>query len=101
MAGVKGRSGRKPKSYHRQQTEMIIAEGSPKAIRYLMDIAEGKTKPVFLRMEACKYIVNHDIGLPKARAEIFNTDKLSVWTELIGDNRDSESGLDTEKPAES
>ncbi len=98
MAGVKGKSGRKKMSVHRHNTINIITETSPLASAYLKRVVKGEEKANPARIDACKYIINQDLGLPKARAEVFSTKDLSVWTELIGDNGQTEGGTDTEKP---
>ena len=75
MAGKKGRSGRKPKSLLRQQTELKIAETSPYAAQYLASVARGeiaKSDPV--RVDVCKYIINQDLGMPKQKTELTGED---------------------------
>ena len=74
MSGVKGKSGRKPKSYHRQQTTLIIAETSPKAALYLKNVVIGDVKPESAIIDTCKFIINQDIGSPTQKT-ILSGDK--------------------------
>ncbi len=100
MAGKKGRSGRKPKSQNRQNTEMILAETAPHAAGYLRTVVKGllgtyikitykkngdrieevdmpvPADPV--RVDTCKYVVNQDLGMPKQRQEISGTQKIDL-----------------------
>ncbi len=100
MAGKKGRSGRKPKSQNRQNTEMILAETAPHAAGYLRTVAKGElgtyTKITYrkngdrieepnlplpadpIRVDTCKYVVNQDLGMPKQRQEISGTQKIDL-----------------------
>ena len=71
MAGVKGKSGRKPLSTLRRITEQIISETSPKAAQYLRDVATGVAKPPDpARIDTCKFIINQDIGAPTQKIKV-------------------------------
>ncbi len=71
MPGVKGRSGRKPKSTLRRLTQHTIAETSPYAASYLRDVAKGIIdKPDSARIDVCKYMINQDCGMPRQKSEI-------------------------------
>ena len=74
MPGVKGRSGRKSLSTNRQNTQMILAETSPKAAGYLREVSSGITKGDPIRVDVCKYIINQDLGMPKAKTELTGKD---------------------------
>ncbi len=67
--GGKG-SGRKPKSELRKETAQCIAESSPYAAKYLKEVANGTSPANSARIDACKYIINQDIGAPRQRTEI-------------------------------
>lgn len=69
MAG-NANSGRRPKSESRAKTLMTIAETAPKAARMLADYIDGKVKMDNTLIEACKYMINQDCGMPKQRQEI-------------------------------
>ena len=70
MAGVKGRSGRKPKTVQRATTQRIITDTSPHAAQYLRQVIEGKVKPSALRIEVCKFIITHDLGRPRQKVNV-------------------------------
>lgn len=62
--GKKGRSGRKPMSHNRNNTQLTIAETSPKAARYLADVLAKVENPNPSIIEVCKYIIDQDLGRP-------------------------------------
>jgi len=86
MCGVKGKSGRKPLSQHRQNTIQLITETSPKAAAYLRGVITGDEEPNTARIDACKYIINQDLGMPKQRQELSGPDGGAInlsWAELV------------------
>lgn len=62
MSGIKGKSGRKPKS--RENIRMSLSKKAPYAVQVMSDTAEGINKDR-LRYEAAKDIVWQAVGLPK------------------------------------
>lgn len=91
MAG-NANSGRKSKTLLTRDTTQLIGETAPDAVRYLQDAIRGNlgtiTKTVYRksgeiltteevpvqtdssRVEACKYIINQFMGMPKQRQDI-------------------------------
>jgi hypothetical protein len=47
-----------------------IVESAPEAVKYLRDVSRGEEKPEALRMEACKYLINQALGMPRQRQDI-------------------------------
>ena len=69
MSGVKGRSGRKPKSINREQAMRSLTQKLPIAIEVIGDTIEG-TIGDRLRYEAAVEIKNSVMGKPKATTEL-------------------------------
>ena len=71
MTGVKGKSGRKKKTVELANTAQILSGAAPHAARYLRDIATGKvTKPSWSKIDVAKYILDHELGKPRIKAEL-------------------------------
>ena len=57
-------------SVHRKRSEQILMASAPGASKYLRAVALiDKGKRNSLRVDVCKFIVNHALGLPKAKHE--------------------------------
>jgi hypothetical protein len=55
---------------HRSRSEQILMQCAPGAAKYLRTVAlVGKEKRNSLRVDTCKFIINHALGLPKAKIE--------------------------------
>ncbi len=84
-------SGRKKRTRNQTNTKLRLSESAPFAASYLMMVAsgdlgtyckittdkDGKVTSITLpnpadpvRVDACKYIINQDIGAPRQRTEI-------------------------------
>ena len=71
MAGVKGKSGRKAKTVLTRQVNQIISDTAPHAVQYLEKVVKGEVKrPSLVRIEVCKFIVNHTIGTPRQKIQV-------------------------------
>jgi len=70
MAGVPGKSGRKPKSMQTATVHGIITDSAPLAILYISHVVRGKVKrPSPVRLQECHYIVDQCIGKATQRIE--------------------------------
>ena len=98
MSGVKGRSGRKPKSIITRDTARILKEATPTAAAYLKDVSRGIAPPLkrtttrkngdvtveemwggdSIRVDVCKYIINQDLGMPRQKQEVIGDHKVTV-----------------------
>lgn len=59
---------------HRKRSEQILMQAAPGASKYLRAVAlVDKEKRNSLRVDVCKFIVNHALGLPRAKVEVSNT----------------------------
>ena len=77
MAGVKGKSGRKPKSWRKAAVKYAMSRSAGEFAGYILAIATGKIaiKDIDWRMvDLAKFTINHELGLPTAKAEITGKD---------------------------
>lgn len=72
MTGVKGRSGRKHRSFTEAGTQQIIDGAAPKAAAILRDHIQGKRKRLSYSLQkACEYVIDHATGKAKAKPDEF------------------------------
>ena len=84
MAGVKGKSGRKAKTVLTRTAAQIIMDAAPYAAQYLMKVVKGEVKrPSLMRVEACKFIINHVLGTPRQKVEMKHTGAPITYQELV------------------
>uniref|UniRef100_A0A6H2A0H2 Uncharacterized protein n=1 Tax=viral metagenome TaxID=1070528 RepID=A0A6H2A0H2_9ZZZZ len=62
-----GNCGRKPKDQLRAETEQILHESAPDAMKYLSAVSAGVVQPNPARLDACKFLINHTIGMPQQK----------------------------------
>ena len=64
------------------RTAALLANAAPDAARYLRDIADGTLNGTTRRLEVAKFIINHAIGMPRAKVDI--DDNTESTTDLDG-----------------
>lgn len=83
MAGVKGKSGRKKKSVLTRQANQVIMDSAPLAAEYLMKVSRGVIKrPNLMRVEVCKFVINHAVGTPRQKVEMKHTGSPLTYQQL-------------------
>ncbi len=82
--GCKGGPGRPKKEANLSQINSVIECGAVKAAQYIRDLASGEIKkPSAVRLDACKFLVNQAIGMPKQRTELTGADGAPVAIKTI------------------
>ncbi len=69
MAGVKGKSGRRPKTEDRARAEKIYAESAHAIARRIIDYALGQQKLSEGELKACFYAQDRSLGRPNIQID--------------------------------
>ncbi len=88
--------GRKRKSDNRALTLQTLSEASPWCAEHLKLVAQGLIETNSYRMDACKYIINQDLGMPRQK----NETAVSGRIEVIWDGNEHISGSSGNEAAE-
>jgi len=68
MSGVKGRSGRKPKSYYRARVDELLASSALECAKFIISVSNGEVKnPNKEQLDSARYVVNQAVGTPTQR----------------------------------
>lgn len=97
MAGVKGRSGRKPKDSNTRQVQQTLTEAAVDAVKLIRDYVRGhdshgnKVSITAVKLNAASLCIAHAIGLPRQKLEVQHTGELMSLKDLAklaadGDN---------------
>jgi len=79
MAGVKGKSGRKPKSHDSAEVQKTLSEAAVSAAKLVRDYIRGhdikgnKVSITAVKLNACLQAIAHGIGLPRQKLDIHHT----------------------------
>jgi len=79
MAGVKGKSGRKPKSALNAETQKTLQEAAVDAVKLIRDYVRGKdahgnkVSITAVKLNAATLCIAHAIGLPRQKVEMHHT----------------------------
>ena len=85
MAGVKGKSGRKPKSHDSAEISKTLSEAAVDASKLIRDYIRGKDRHgnkvsiTMVKLTACLQAIAHAVGLPRQKVDYTHTgDQLTL-----------------------
>ena len=83
--GGNANSGRKTKKWNKAHVKYAMVESAQQAAGYIKAVLSGKIVPDWKLLDAAKFCINHELGLPRQRAEVSGPDgrPLLTYPELV------------------